>query len=89
MKFEIFQKTQWEVKEEIVCKEYDKLMKNTQIVIYSDLTLTLLLYTMYRQKIVICLFERYITKNNKQWLKNESYLFSEFLQRVRAIKNQL
>ena len=42
-----------------------------------------------KYKIVIYLFEEYITKNEKQWLKNENYLLSEFLQRVRALKSQL
>jgi len=40
-------------------------------------------------KIVIYLFEKYITKNEKQWLENENYLFSEFLQKVKALKSQL
>jgi len=42
-----------------------------------------------KHKIIIYLFERFITKDEEQWLENESYLFSEFLQKVKAIESQL
>jgi len=47
------------------------------------------LSSLVRHKIVIYLFEKFITKNEKWWLENENYLLSEFLQRVRALKSQL
>jgi len=54
-------------------------MMNAQIVIHNTLIWASLTYKMYRQKIVIYLFEKHITKNDEQWLENESYLSSEFL----------
>jgi len=42
-----------------------------------------------KHKIIIHLFEKFITKNEEWWLENENYLLSEFLQRIRAIESQL
>jgi len=42
-----------------------------------------------KHKIIIHLSEEFITKSEKQWLENESYLLSEFLQKVKALKSQL
>jgi len=83
--FETFQKEQWKVKEKIMCEEFNRLMKKTKIII-CEISMS---NSLVRHKIVICLFEKFITKNEKQWLRNESYLFSEFLQRIRVIENQL
>jgi len=71
------------VKKRIVYKKFNKLIKKIKTVNYSASALNLLV----KHKIVICLLREYITKNEKQWLKNENYLFSEFLQRVRALKS--
>jgi len=60
-------------------------MKKTRITIQEISALSSLM----RHKIVICLFEKFITKSEKQWLENENYLSSEFLQRVKAIESQL
>ncbi len=60
-------------------------MKKIKIIIHEISALS----SLVEHKIVICLFERFITKNEEWWLENESYLFSEFLQRVRAIESQL
>jgi len=60
-------------------------MKKTRIIIYEISALD----SLVKHKIIICLFERFIIKNEKWWLENENYLFSEFLQRVRAIESQL
>jgi len=84
-KIEVFQKEQWEVKERMICKEFNELMKKTKIMICDTSALSLLV----RHKIVICLLKKYITKSEKQWLENENYLLSEFLQRVSALKSQL
>jgi len=59
-------------------------MKNTKTVICNISTSDLLTI---RHKIVICLSVKYITKSEEQWLENKSYLFSEFLWRVRAIES--
>jgi len=83
--FETFQKEQWEVKEKMMCEKFNKLIRETQIMIHKISVLS----SLVRHKIVIHLFEKFITKNEKQWLENESYLFSEFLQRIRAIESQL
>jgi len=83
--FETFQKEQQKVKERTVCKKFNKLMKKTQITIYKISASNSLM----KHKIIICLSERFITKSEEQWLENESYLFSEFLQRVKALKSQL
>jgi len=64
--FETFQKEQWKAKEKTTYKKFDKLIMNTQIAVHSTSTSVLLTYKMYRQKIVICLFERHITENDKQ-----------------------
>ena len=84
-KFETFQKEQQKVKEKTVCKEFNKLMKKTKITIHEISTLNSLM----RHKIIIHLSEKFITKDEEQCLENENYLFSEFLQRVRALKSQL
>jgi len=60
-------------------------MKKTRIIIYEISASN----SLVKHKIVIYLFEKFIIKSEKQWLENESYLFSEFLQRVRALKSQL
>jgi len=60
-------------------------MKNARIMIHSTLALS----SLVEHKIIIHLFERFITKSEEQWLENENYLFSEFLQRVKAIESQL
>jgi len=81
---QIYKKKQWEVKEKVMYEEFDRIMKNIRITIcYISASL------ITEHKIVIYLFKKYITKSEKQWLENESYLFLEFLQRVRALKNQV
>jgi len=69
----------------MMCKEFDKLMKKIRITVYEISASN----SLVEHKIIIHLFEKFITKNEKQWLENESYLSSEFLQRVRAIESQL
>jgi len=61
-------------------------MKNTRTVICDTLMSNFL---RIKHKIVIHLFMKYITKNKEQWLENESYLYSDFLQWVRAVKSIL
>jgi len=73
------------VKEKTVCEKFNKLMKKIRIIIHEISASS----SLVRHKIVICLLRKFITKSEEQWLENESYLFSEFLQRVRAIKSQL
>jgi len=60
-------------------------MKKIKIIIYEISASS----SLVKHKIIIHLFEKFITKSEKQWLKNENYLFSEFLQRIRALKSQL
>jgi len=60
-------------------------MKKVRIMIHEISALNSLM----KHRIIICLFEKFITKSEEQWLENENYLFSEFLQRVRAIESQL
>jgi len=83
--FETFQKEQWKVKEKTVYKEFNKFMKKTKITVHRISASS----SLVEHKIIIHLFEKFITKNEKQWLENESYLSSEFLQRVKAIESQL
>jgi len=85
-KVQVFQKEQWKAEEKMMCKEFDRLMKNTKIVI-CDTSATN--HLMIKYKIVICLFVEYIIKNEEQWLENESYLLSDFLQWVRAAESIL
>ena len=70
----------------MMCKEFDKFIKKIKTAVCDTSALSSLIM---RHKIVIYLFEKYITKNEKQWLENENYLFSEFLQKVKALKSQL
>jgi len=62
-KVQIFQKEQQKAEKKMVCKEFDKLIKDTRTVICSTSATD---YLTIEQKIVICLSVRYITKNEKQ-----------------------
>ena len=79
-----YKKIQWKVKKKMICKEFKKLIKNTRITMCDTST-----SLMIENKIVICLSVKFITQKEEQWLENESYLLSEFLKRVKAIKSQL
>jgi len=85
-KVQIFQKEQWKAEEKMMCKKFDRLMKNTRTVICDTSAMN---YLTIRQKIVIHLSVRYIIKNEKQWLENRNYLSSDFLQWVRAAESIL
>jgi len=58
---EIFQKEQQKVKERMMCKEFDELMKKTRITVHEISALS----SLVRHKIVIHLFERFITKSEE------------------------
>jgi len=62
-KFKVFQKEQQKVKERIVCKEFNELIKNAKTTIYSTSASSLL---MMKHKIVIYLLREYITKSEEQ-----------------------
>ncbi len=83
---QVFQKKQWEAEEKMVCEKFDRLMKNTKTVIYDTSTTD---HLTIKHKIVIYLSVRYIIKNEEQWLENESYLLSDFLQWVRIVESIL
>jgi len=85
-KVQVFQKEQWKAEEKMMCEKFDRLMKNTRTVI-CDTSATD--HLTIEHKIVICLSVRYIIKNEEQWLENESYLFSDFLQWVRVAESIL
>jgi len=85
-KVQVFQKEQWEAEEKMVCEKFDRLMKNTRTVICNTSATD---HLMIEQKIVICLLMKYTIKNEEQWLENESYLLSDFLQQVRAAESTL
>jgi len=57
-----FQKKQEKVKEKMVCKEFNRLMKKIKIIIYEILASN----SLVRHKIVICLFEKFIIRDEKQ-----------------------
>ncbi len=61
-------------------------MKNTKTVIYNTSATN---HLTIKHKIVIYLSVKYIIKSEEQWLENESYLFSDFLQWVRAAESIL
>ena len=69
-----------------MCKKFDRLIKNTRTAIHNTSASESLTI---KYKIVIHLSVKYIIKNEEQWLENESYLLSDFLQWVRAVKNIL
>jgi len=60
-KLEVFQKEQWKVKERMMCKEFNKLMKKIKIIIHEVSALSSLI----EHKIVIYLFEKFITRNEE------------------------
>jgi len=57
-KFETFQKEQQKAEEKTVCKEFNKFMKKTKTTVQKS--------SLVKHKIVICLFEKFITKSEKQ-----------------------
>jgi len=61
-KVQIFQKEQWEAEEKMMCEKFDRLMKNARTTI-CDTSATD--HLTIRNKIVICLSVRYITKNEE------------------------
>jgi len=83
---QVFQKEQWKAEEKMVCEKFDRLMKNTRTVICDTSAAD---HLTIEHKIVICLFVGYTTKSEEQWLENRSYLFSDFLQWVRAAESIL
>jgi len=85
-KVQVFQKEQWKAEEKMVCKKFDRLMKNTRTVIHNTSATN---HLTIEHKIVIHLSVKYTIKNEEQWLKNKSYLLSDFLQQVRAAENIL
>jgi len=56
-------------------KEFNRLIKKTKITVYEISVLNLLV----EHKIVIHLLERFIIRDEEQWLENRNYLFLEFL----------
>jgi len=60
--FETFQKEQQKVKEKTVCEEFNRFMKKIKIIIHEISALSSLM----KHKIVIHLFEKFITKSEKQ-----------------------
>ncbi len=85
-KVQIFQKEQWKAEEKMMCEKFNRFIKNTRTVICNTSATN---HLTIEHKIVICLFVRYIIKSEKQWLENESYLFSDFLQWVKAAESIL
>ena len=79
-------KIQWKAEEKMTCKKFDKLMKNTRTMVHNTSATD---HITKEHRIVIHLSVRFTTQKEKQWLENESYLFSEFLWRVEAIESQL
>ncbi len=69
----------------MTCEKFNKLIKKTKIIIHEISASS----SLVEHKIIIYLFEKFITKDEKWWLENESYLSSEFLQRVKVIESQL
>jgi len=61
-KFETFQKEQQKVKEKTVCKEFNRLIKKIRITVYKISALS----SLVKHKIVICLFEKFIIKDEEQ-----------------------
>jgi len=60
-KFETFQKEQWEVKEKMMYKEFNRLMKKIKIIIHE----TSVLDSLVKHKIIIYLLEKFITKSEE------------------------
>jgi len=62
-KVQVFQKEQWKAEEKMVCKEFDRLMKNARTVIHNTSATD---HLTIEHKIVIHLSVRYTIKGEEQ-----------------------
>ncbi len=80
-------KQQKETKEARACLKLDKLMKDVQTAINS--VLKQLVWKTKSHKIKIHLFTGYSTSDDDCWTFSEDYMPPEFLNRVKALQNQI
>ncbi len=86
-KVDNLKKQQKEIKEIRACLELNKLMKDVWMTINS--VLKQLVWKTKSHKIEICLLTEYSTLDNDHWTFSEDYMSSEFLNRVKALQNQI
>jgi len=60
-KFETFQKEQWKAEEKMMCEKFNRFIKKIKIIIHEISASS----SLVKHKIVIHLFEKFITKNEK------------------------
>ena len=80
-------KQQKETKEARTCLKLDKLMKDVQMT--TDSVSKQLVWKTKSHKIKICLLTEYLTSDNDCWTFAEGYMSPEFLNRVKALQNQI
>jgi len=80
-------KQQEETEEARACLELNKLMKDVQVTINS--VSEQLVWKIKSHKIEICLPTGYLTSGGDCWTFSEGYMSPEFLNRVKALQNQI
>jgi len=86
-KVDNFKKQQKEMKEARTCLKLDKLMKDVQITINS--VSKQLVWKIKSHKIKIHLLTEYSTSGDDCWTFTEDYMSPKFLNRVKALQNQV
>ncbi len=82
-----FKKQQKETKEARACLKLNKLMKDVWTAINS--VSKQLVWKIKSHKIKICLLTGYSTSDSDWWTFSEGYMSSEFLNKVKALQNQI
>jgi len=80
-------KQQKEMKEARTCLKLDKLMKDVWTTINS--VSKQLVWKIKSHKIKICLLTEYLTSGDGHWTFTEDYMSLKFLNRVKALQNQV
>jgi len=86
-KVDDLKKQQKETKETRACLKLDKLMKDVWVTINS--VLKQLVWKTKSHKIKICLLTEYSTSDDDCWIFSEDYMSPEFLNKVKALQNQI
>ena len=80
-------KQQKETKEAEACLKLDKLMRDVQMT--TDPVSEQLVWKTKSHKIKIHLLTEYLTSDDDCWIFSEDYMSPEFLNRVKALQNQI
>jgi len=86
-KVDDLEKWQKEMKEARACLKLNKLMKDVWMTINS--VLKQLVWKTKSHKIKICLLTEYLTSGDDHWTFSEDYMSLKFLNKVKALQNQI